>query len=62
MKISLEVRILITLARIFAFCALTLGFIYAMVYKDGTVMIATVTSACAMFALNSNGKVKKEVK
>ena len=60
MKFSLVIRLLVTLARVFAFYALTLGFIYAMKYKDPVVMGIAITSACAMFSLNSSQK--KEIK
>jgi len=59
-KCELEIRLLVTLTRVFAFTALIVGSCYGFTFKDPVVMITSITSALGLFALNSNNKSKEK--
>ena len=59
-KLELDIRLLITTTRVFAFMAFIVGAIYGFVKTDPVVMVSTLASSIGLFALNTINKSKEK--
>jgi hypothetical protein len=59
-KLEIDIKLLITTTRVFAFMAFIVGAIYGFVKTDPIVMTATLASSIGLFALNTTNKSKEK--
>lgn len=59
-KLELDIRLLITTTRVFAFMAFIVGACYGFVKTDPVVMVSTLASSIGLFALNTSNKSKEK--
>jgi hypothetical protein len=59
-KLDIDVRLLITTTRVFAFMAFIVGACYGFAKTDPVVMVSTLASSIGLFALNTTNKSKEK--
>ena len=59
-KLNIDIKLLITTTRVFAFMAFIVGACYGFVKTDPVVMVSTLASSIGLFALNTSNKSKEK--